>query len=218
VSGLAGALAGALGRARAFVLEPPEGVPALASANRGERAPARDGEPALAAAPSTEVVVVGLAPRSGVSTVARGLGACLARPGQVVHVVAAGERRGVPPALAEALAPLPGASLVWDMGCALGSSHTEVARRADAVVLVAPPAAEPALAELVARALARRVGPVLLVPSRPRAPERWARRAAVCVPGSRLGAALAAGGRRPGGQLGAALAALAAIVEEGGPA
>jgi hypothetical protein len=208
-------LSSMLSKAQAFLLEPQVAAesPSLEGGKRDAATPA----PA-----SVEVVVVGLSPGSGASTVASGLAACLAGRGRSSHALPTGEQDGASvqdgstaDGLRVALSRLAGGpvALVWDAGCARSSSYREQALRADAVVLVAPPTAEPALAELVARTLAKRLGPILLVANRVRARERWAVRAAVCIPDSRIGAALARRGRRPGGPVGAAFGELASIVD-----
>lgn len=80
----------------------------------------------------------------------------------------------------------------------------------DRVLLVASPATEPALAALIGESL-RRTGPdPIAVLNRPGPdPERWAGRATIEFPESRLGARLALAGREPGGRLGRAVAQLA---------
>jgi hypothetical protein len=68
---------------------------------------------------------------------------------------------------------------------------------ADATVLVASPAVEPALADVVAASLARGDEPPLVVLNRAVEPERWDARDALLVAESRLGARLALAGRDP---------------------
>jgi hypothetical protein len=126
-----------------------------------------------------------------------------------------------PPGLERALRGA--ASLVLDV--ALRGMAPAAASLADHVVLVAEPATEPALAEIVADSLAR-VGPRPIIvlnraPSdqgaaptaadRLRAPPAaaWGNRAQVVVPSSLPGARLALGCRGAGGAFGAAIAALA---------
>ena len=125
-----------------------------------------------------------------------------------------------PPGLERALRGA--ASLVLDV--ALRGMAPAAASLADRVVLVAEPATEPALAEIVADSLAR-VGPRPIIvlnraPSdqgaaaaaadRLRAPPAaWGNRAHVLVPSSLPGARLALGCRGAGGAFGAAIAALA---------
>jgi hypothetical protein len=89
-----------------------------------------------------------------------------------------------------------------------------VAQRANAVVLVAGMGSEPALAEVAARMLGEDFGRVVLVANRVTDASRWSGRPDLCVPESRLGAALLGRGRRPAGAFGAALARLGDLVEE----
>ena len=228
-AGRSGLVATALGAAVDWLIEPadeavePEVVPA---------------PPAL----RPVVAVVGLAPRCGVTTVARGLGAELAARDPAGACVVAGDqgragpRLGLPTAarLANRLAgALAGAETrAHGRLCLVGEADRSAIARAaaslapvvldvsdpaqagaaaslaHATVLVAAPATEPALAALVADRLAR-VGPEPVVAlSRAAAGERWPART-VGLPESRLGAQLAAAGRRPRGELGLALAALA---------
>jgi hypothetical protein len=195
-----------LRRAQAFLLQPREAVVA---------SPAAGGPTGAASGPQNiEVVVLALSPGSGSTTVASGLVACLRRLNRSAHLVQAVDADAVlpfPPRFAGATT-----ARVWDIGCAASVSYRDLARGADAVVLVAPGTAAPALAELVTRTLAERLGPILLVANRVRPEERWRRRACVCLPESRLGAALARRGL-PSGGLGAGLSRLAAIVEGGEP-
>jgi hypothetical protein len=107
------------------------------------------------------------------------------------------------------------APVVLDAGSrALGGREAAVAGR---VVLVAPPGAEPALAEVAAACLAR-VGPLplLVVSGRGTGLEE---RAAVVLPRSRLAARVALAGREPPGEAGRAIARLADLLgeEELGP-
>lgn len=159
-----------------------------------------------------EAVVLGLCAGCGTSTLARGLVPMLAVPGGRPSRLLVVERGGEPPPPPE----LPvGAAVVWDVAPSEVERVAGAAQGADAVLLVAPGSGEPALAELVARALCERFGSVSLVANRVSDRGRWSGRAAVCVPESRLGAALAARGRRPAGAFGAALVELAALVEGG---
>lgn len=114
------------------------------------------------------------------------------------------------PALADSLRSL--APLVLDLGH--GEPAGIGAAIADHVVLVSPPAVEPALAAVVAASLGR-IGPSPLVlvnrladPAGEEA-DRWAGRAALTVPDSRAGARLALVGRDAGGELASAARALA---------
>jgi hypothetical protein len=81
----------------------------------------------------------------------------------------------------------------------------------DAVtVVVAPPDAEPALAELFARSLPARDGSLIVV-NRGRRSERWAGRASLFIPESQLGARFAAAGWGSRGAFGRAISELATI-------
>jgi hypothetical protein len=104
------------------------------------------------------------------------------------------------------------APLVLDGGSAcVGGAPAAIA---DRVVVVATPALEPALSDVAASCLARVGAETLTVLNRCREPdERWAGRAAVELPDSRMGAQLALGGREPRGELGRAIAALADLCE-----
>jgi hypothetical protein len=84
---------------------------------------------------------------------------------------------------------------------------------ADAVVLVAGPAVEPALAAVVSQSLSR-VGPEpVVVLNRDReADERWNGRCTLRLPDARMGAQLALAGREARGELGRAVARLADLV------
>jgi hypothetical protein len=84
----------------------------------------------------------------------------------------------------------------------------------DALVLVAGPALEPALAAVVSAALVR-IGPEpVVVFNRDRGDsDRWAGRCALTLPDSRLGAQLALAGREPRGDLGRGVARLADLVD-----
>jgi hypothetical protein len=80
---------------------------------------------------------------------------------------------------------------------------------ADHLLLVASPAVEPALAEVMRRSLAQ-VGPEpLVVLNRAAEPGRFEGRADLALPDSRMGAQLALAGREPRGELGRAIAELA---------
>jgi hypothetical protein len=204
---MASLLTSARERVQGFFLEPAE--PTLAPGARGGAPAGPRGEQPRPG--PVEAIVLGLCAGCGASTVARGLVLMLAsrqlRPGHLLVV----ERGGAQPA-----PPGPGsgpAAVVWDVAPSEVERVTAAALTADAVLLVAPGSGEPALAELVARALRERFGSVSLVANRVGDRARWSGRAAACVPQSRLGAALAARGRRPPGAFGAALAELAALVE-----
>lgn len=90
---------------------------------------------------------------------------------------------------------------------------TAAADVADAVVLVAAPPVEPALAELVSASLARMGAAPLVVLTRARSGwERWDNRVDVVVPESRMAAQAALGGRLPRGEAGRAIGELADLV------
>lgn len=85
---------------------------------------------------------------------------------------------------------------------------------ADFVVLVAKPDVEPALAAVMAESLGRGADGLLIVLNRTAEEQgRWAGRAGLVLPESRMGAQLALAGREPRGALGRALADLADAVE-----
>jgi hypothetical protein len=93
------------------------------------------------------------------------------------------------------------------------AERPDVVDSATPVVLVTPGSGDPAIAELVASLMKERISRLLLVVNRVRDGEAWKDRADVCLPESRLGAALVGRGRRPPGAFGAALARLGALVE-----
>ncbi len=217
-----------LGRAltglRDWVLEPhPERVTLQRSR---ESPPALSShEPDAGRRRPIETFVAGLARGCGTTTVARGLAAALTgseRPARVVSLAAFGHHRNRgqarPDDYAAVLAHLAGsAMIVWDVGGADPRSIPSAGRGNRPLVMVAAGTSEPSLAELAAAMLARRSGRVLVAANRVREPERWAGRATVCLPESRIGAAIAVRGRRPPGRLGAAFADLAALLESGFP-
>ena len=84
-----------------------------------------------------------------------------------------------------------------------------------AVVLVTPGSGHPQIAGLVGSLMKERVGKLVLVANKVSDEARWRGHADLCVPESRLGAALLAHGRRPPGPFGSAIARLAALVEHG---
>jgi hypothetical protein len=222
-------LATALARAGAFLLEPVEEVPRLAT---------------IRVRPV--VAVVGLAPRCGTTTLARALAVELALadpagaavvggsvPAARLAVAGAAAGRlaraiGAPAgrrprvagrlclvegdaeaALAGAVRPL--APLVFDVGH--GRPAGVAASLADHVLLIASISVEPALSSVVVASLAR-VGPsplVVLNGGAPgvRDPDRWEGRADVAVEHSPLGARLALAGRDSRGSLGPDLEELA---------
>jgi hypothetical protein len=221
-------MAGALGAAGSWLLEPPERAAAPAAVQARER---------------MVVAVFGLTRGCGATVVARALAAELGTRdcGAAAAVACDAPGTGVPLAtpaagrLARTLADVPGAAtralgrlclvggadplaladcarhhapLVLDAGSAvLGGSPAALA---DATVLVTSPASEPALAAVAAGCVAR-VGPEPLIVVNA---GRLADHAAVTLPRSRLGAQLALGGREPRGELGRAVARLADLVEE----
>jgi hypothetical protein len=224
-------LAGGLQRVGAYLLEPPpQSAPPEIEIRTREPAPAR-----------ADVLVLGLTRRCGVSTLARGLAAQLGAGGAQGHVVTLrapgdGSSRGHasrgggyvwdlpgglhdPAEVAEygrLVGRLAGGSgVVWDVPA------TELQRvrelEPSLTVLVVPGQSQPALAELVAETLRERLPELLVVANRVRSSERWSGLAAICVPDSRLGALLAARGRRPGGRMGEALARLAELGRARGP-
>ena len=101
------------------------------------------------------------------------------------------------------------APLVIDAGSAEVGGVT--ASIADHVLLVAAPGLEPALAQVVAGCLSRvgREPLVVLNRASEEEEERWAARAHLVLPESRMGAQLALAGREPHGALGLAVAELA---------
>jgi hypothetical protein len=190
------------------------------------------------------VAVVALAPASGATTLALALAATLAsrdhsgtailvgaeKPaGSGLSTRAAGRltariASGGPPARAAGrlclacptdLAALAGslrslAPLVLD----LPRGRQEAVSIADIAILIAPSDAEPALAELAARSLARTARDSLTVVAGTSDHSQWQGRAFVHLPHSRLGAWMAAAGWEPRGPFGAAVAKLADACEE----
>ncbi len=189
------------------------------------------------------VAVVGLGPRSGLTTVARALGAELAlrdAGGACAVTAPAGSvlSLGTPAAgrLARALGGVGNARACGRLclidapdrvalaGAALGVAPLvfDVAEPGEAavlaglsrrVVLVGGPRVEPALASAMADSLTR-VGPApLVVASRPAEEADWEGRADIEIPHSRVGAQWALAGREARGRLGEAVVALADLVE-----
>jgi hypothetical protein len=157
----------------------------------------------------TEVVVLGLSPGCGTTTVARGLALALQVPGESPSLQLVPADFGSDAASGES-----GSSIVWDAGGNRAALPPVVAHRADALVLVAGKSSEPALAEITADMLREDFARVVLVANRVTDPARWANRPAVCVPESWFGAALLRRGRRPPGALGEALVQLAIVLRE----
>ena len=181
------------------------------------------------------IAVVGLAPGCGTTTVARALAATLARRNHSGAAIVAGpgqplgSRLATRPAsrlttrlasigraarpagrlcLTQLDAPIPRIGpVVLDLPSGDAAAATVAAARP--VLLVAPGDAEPALADLAAQSLGARtvvVGPDDL--------SRWAGRALVTVPRSRVGARVAAAGWEPRGAFGRAIAQMADACEE----
>ena len=199
-------VAAALARAQAFLLEP---VPASTRARRPYA------EIAGGALADLQVTVIGLTPRCGSSTVARGLAVTLAVPGarsaKLISVTADGTRGDDGPLAGKASAGGCGpTAMVWDFAPSAVERANRIAVESHAVFLVAGDRSAPALAQLVAGMLSERFGRVFLVATRVAEPARWSGRAIACVPDSRLGAALLARGR----ELAAVLAELATAVDE----
>jgi hypothetical protein len=184
------------------------------------------------------VAVVGVAPGCGTSTVARALGARLAAadPGGAAVVAGAGTPPPFAPAVRSAsrlrirLGDMGGDSWAAGRLClsrtpdlqglvAAASSHApvvldagaDVGALARAVVVVAPPRAEPALAALLAQSLGGPGCQPLVVVNRAVRSGRWAGRAALGLPDSHTGARLAAAGWEARGALGRAIGELAAL-------
>jgi hypothetical protein len=206
-------ISSALARAQGFLLEPSASPAVRRSVPIGE---GRGSSTRVEQLRSIEAAVLGLTPRSGVSTVARGLvGALGVSHGRRAQLVALnGEIDGARDNLAwSGAAASHAVARVWDVGPGGSERATAICTRADAVVLVAPRAGDPALGDLVSQMLAERFGHVVLVANRATDGGRWKEHGAICLPQSRLGALLVAHGRRPGGPFAAALERVASIVE-----
>jgi hypothetical protein len=174
---------------------------------------------------------VGLAPGCGATTVARALAATLARRDHAGAAIVASAVQGAGSPLATRPASRLAARLASvGLGAhaagrlcltradtsiprlgpvVLDISGEEAAPGAKPVFLVAPGAAEPALADLAAQNL-----DALTVVVSPDDPDRWDGRAFLTLPRSRLGARLAAAGWESRGAFGAAIARLADACEE----
>ena len=174
------------------------------------------------------IAVVGLAPGCGATTLARALAATLARKNHTGAAIVAspneptGSSLSTRPAsrLATRVNARAAGRLCLTRSDDLGSiprlapvvadlPATATARQADATVLIAPGDSEPALAELAAKTLN-----ALTVVTRSDDPSRWARRALLVLPHSRVGAHLANAGWEPRGTFGAAVARIAEACEE----
>jgi hypothetical protein len=203
-------LAAALTRAQNFLVEPVQVE--RGSAEVGTGSAMAGGAPLRPIA----VVVLGMSAGCGVSTVAAGLALMLAAPGlRRAHLVAVGAMGDEHEQSIVRFADLP-AAVVWDVPAREAERSDTVARAADSIVLVAPGRGRPAIAALVASLLEERFDRLLLVANRASESDRWSGHAALCLPESRLGAALVGRGHRPPGMFGARLADLAALVERDG--
>lgn len=185
------------------------------------------------------VAVVGLAPGCGATTLARALAATLARRDHTGVAIVAGPI----PAQGSSLAVRPASRLAARLAstgslaratgrlCLTSAEpSTDLARLAPLVldiphgaapsllpniwILATPGAAEPALAELAARALKRGGRDPITVVTRPADPARWEGRAFIHLPHSRPAAWMAAAGWEPRGPFGAAVAKLADACEQ----
>jgi hypothetical protein len=162
---------------------------ALARAQEFVLSPARaPGAPPTIVRRPVDVAVVGLKAGSGASTVAAGIAHALSSAGIDRAEVVEVEREAIE------------------------------ARRADVTVLVVPEEVEPALVAAVGRTLSARLGNLVVVANGVRDRDRWAGRAAVCIPHSRLGAFLAQRGWAAPGAFGVALSRLAETVAAPVPA
>lgn len=150
------------------------------------------------------VTVIGLAPRCGATTVARGLAAELALRSPARHCpVEAGT-----PAVAVAMAAGEG-PLVLDVGRSGAAVDC-----ADTVLLVASAATEPALARVVSASLRSAGADVVTVVARRSAePARWEGRCDVVLPEARMAARAVLAGHRPRGALGRTFRELADRVD-----
>jgi hypothetical protein len=158
-----------------------------------------------AAAAPLEIVVTGLSPGAGATTMCRGLAIVLRRRHclEVTEVGASG-----------AVAAGPGTVVLRDVGPAdLGPLRRP--RPGRVLVAAADGRRAPAVAVLVADVLTGRDGHVVLVANRVSDTAAWLRHGAVCVPASRLGALLVRRGRLPPGAMGTGLEALAMRLDPG---
>jgi hypothetical protein len=208
----AGLLALVATRAERWLLEPAPPRPRAAE-------PAPEMRPVVA--------VIGLGPRCGTTTVARALAIELARRDRSGAAIASARTRGPAPALATAAARRLARALPREVAAAAGrlclldpddAAVHELARSrpaplvldvehgrapqgpvalADFTVLVAGPAVEPSLADLVAGSLTRDGAPPPVVLNRALDPGVWSDRDVLTVGEVRLGARLALAGRDP---------------------
>jgi hypothetical protein len=179
------------------------------------------------------VAVVGLARRSGATTVARALAVELALRDPAGASVVASESEGPGVAIAGPASARMGrllGALGWGPVRRAGrlclvnatalpagappapvvvDAGRDGARLAHRTVLVAGPGVEPALAVVASAAFERYAHPPALVANRIEDAARWDAIGAVATGESRLAAALARAGREPRGRLGAAMRELA---------
>jgi hypothetical protein len=218
-------------RAERWLLEPPPPRPRAAE-------PAPDARPVIA--------VIGLGSRCGTTTIARALAIELARRDRGGAAIVSACTRGPTPALATAAARRLARALPREAASAAGrlclldpddAALRELASSrpapvvldvehgrppqspfalADAAVLVAGPAVEPALADVVAASLTRDGVAPTIVLNRALDPEEWSGRDVLVVGEARLGSRLALAGRDPTPGLARPIGDLAdALVGEG---
>jgi hypothetical protein len=173
------------------------------------------------------VAVIGLGARCGATTVARALAIELARRDRSGAALVSAVARGTAPTLATAAARRLARALPREVAAAAGRlclldpddpavrelAHSRPApfvldvehgrapqgpvALADAVVLVAGPAVEPSLADVVSASLTHDGSSPPIVLNRPLDPERWGDRDVLVIGEARLGARLALAGRDP---------------------
>jgi hypothetical protein len=191
------------------------------------------------------IAVIGLGPGCGASTIARALAIELARRDRGGAAIVSAASRGPAPALATAparrLARALPPEIAWAAGrlCLLDDSDPALRELAtsrpaplvldvphgcapeapfalaDAAVLVATPAVEPALADVIAASLTRDGAAPAIVLNRAADLGAWSNRGALEIPEARLGARLALAGRDPTPGIARAIACLAdALVGE----
>ncbi len=191
------------------------------------------------------VAVIGLAPRSGTTTVARALAVEFAKRDRSGASIATASSRGAGPALATAAArrlargqPADAATaagrlclvdpddpLVRELAVSRpaplvldvehGRAPEAALAVADAAVLVAVPGTEPALADVVAASLSRDDRRPSVVLNRAVEVGAWRGRCALAVGESRLGARLALAGREPTPALARPMGELADLIAGG---
>jgi hypothetical protein len=224
-------LAAVATRAERWLLEPPPSHP-------------RATEPEIC---RPALAVIGLAPRCGTTTLARALAVELAKRDPGGAAIVTSSTRPPAGALASTAARRLARSLTASAPAALGRLCAvdaddrslpdlaasrpaplvlEVAHGAapelavalaDTAALVAGPAVEPALADLVAASLTRDDRPPLIVLNRVPEPADWGARHALVVGDVRLGARFALAGREPTPSLAAPIAELADLLVPGEP-